>query len=80
MKKEQKIKAVLENDIEDLLKHSNQYEKFINGELKCENCGKIMTVENIGIMIPHKIIKSMIFSFYCDDFVCIQKYHNKNGR
>ena len=80
MRTSKKIKAILDTEIVDLLKHTQQYEQFLNEEIKCENCGKIITIENIGIVVPRKKEGKIQLSFYCNDIVCTQKYYDNNGK
>lgn len=80
MEKRKKIKAILDTEIVDLLKHTKQYEQFFKEEIKCENCGKTITIENIGIVVPHKKDGTIQLSFYCNDIICIQKYYDNNSK
>lgn len=79
-KKIQTINAVLEEDLEALLKQTDKYEDLVNGRVLCENCNKIITIENIGIVIPDIKNNSIELKFYCDDIDCIQKYYLEDGK
>ncbi len=75
MKEKKQIKAILDTEIADLLRHTEQYEQFLKEEILCENCGKPITIENIGIVVPYKKYDKIQLSFYCNDIICIQKYY-----
>lgn len=79
-KKIQTINAVLEEDLEALLKQTDKYEDLVNGRVLCENCNKIITIQNIGIVIPDIKNNSIELKFYCDDIDCIQKYYLEDGK
>lgn len=78
--KKVKISAVLDTDIENLLKETKQYEDFINGVLKCKCCGNVLTIENIGIIVPDNSTGVLRLEFYCDNVLCLQKYNIENGK
>lgn len=71
--KQKDITAIMDDQVESLLQYTGQYEKLINGELTCMHCGRIITSENIGIIIPRKINGQYILSFICDDTNCCTK-------
>lgn len=74
------ISAILDTDIENLLKETNQFEDFINGKLKCRCCGETLTVENIGIILPVNVDSNLSLEFYCENVLCLQKYNTENGK
>jgi hypothetical protein len=43
---------------------------LVKGELKCKCCGKKITLDNIGIVIPCKIDEHIVLSFVCNDIWC----------
>lgn len=67
------ITAIMDDQIESLLQYTGQYEKLINGELTCMHCGRIITNDNIAIVIPHIINGHYVLSFICDDTNCCTK-------
>jgi len=70
-----KVNAVLDTEFENLLKQTNQYEKIIEGQIECKSCGTMITIQNIGIMKPHKNDNGEIqIEFYCDKLECSQNY------
>ena len=77
--KNNKVKAILDTDLEEMLKRTNQYEKIINHKIFCKSCGTVITIENIGIIIPvHKDDKSY-FEFYCERIDCLEHYKRLNN-
>ncbi len=76
----QRIKAILDTDVENLLKRTVQFEQLLKGELFCVNCGNIITIDNIGLMLPMKTPEGLKVSFYCDDIDCLKKHYEKDGR
>jgi len=79
IKKKITVNAVLDKDIEQILKQTNQYESLIKGNLKCENCGVTITPENIGIIQPEKS-QELNLLFYCERLDCIEEYNNQHGK
>lgn len=67
-----KVNAILDTQIETLLKKTSQYEDFVEGKLLCNSCGSIITLQNIGIMQP--INNGTKIKFYCDRVDCIEHY------
>ena len=61
------IFAVHRRKIEEFIKKLGLYEKITNKELTCHVCGVILTLENIGIIIPYK--NEIILC--CSDAECI---------
>ena len=68
-----KVNAVLDTDMENLLKKTNQYENIVTGQVECKNCGRIITIQNIGIIKPQKGNNNeILLEFYCDSLECSQ--------
>lgn len=78
-KKSVKINAILDKDIEALLRESQQYESLINGEIKCLCCQTTITVGNIGIILPFKKDNQILLGFYCERIDCTENYKEDNG-
>lgn len=75
-----KVNAILDTEIENLLKQTNQYEAIIEGKITCKNCGTTITPQNIGIILPIKNNNNeIVIEFYCERFDCTQKYTKENG-
>ena len=67
--KEQTISAVHEKDLKKLLTSLNLLKEVNDGHIKCNFCGKTITLENLQCIYPanSKIV------FCCDDIVCFEK-------
>lgn len=66
------VNAILDTQIEELLKKTSQYEDLIEGKLICSSCGSVMNYQNIGIMLP--IENGTKIKFYCDRIDCAEHY------
>ena len=62
------LKTVYEDDFPDLLKSLGLDNKINSGGLRCKNCDKIITLDNIEILLPYK---NEIFAI-CSDKKCIE--------
>ena len=78
-RKKIQVKAILDTDLENLLKKTNFYESIVAGEIHCKNCNTIITIQNIGIVVPQKITHANSFEFYCERIDCTEKYNRNNG-
>ena len=70
------IKAILNVDLEKLLKQTGQYNSFIDGELNCIYCGNSITVDNLSIIIPKINDDTTVLQFCCDKVSCLTKFRN----
>jgi hypothetical protein len=66
------VNAILDTQIEEVLKKTSQYEDLIEGKLTCSSCGSIMNNQNIGIMLP--VESGTKIKFYCDRMDCVEQY------
>ena len=53
-RKKIKIKAVHEEDLEDILEKYRLLEKIHNEELTCSICSRVITLQNIGKICPRE--------------------------
>lgn len=60
------IKAVLDEDFENLLKRLNVYQSVVAGEVECEYCHNTVNLENISMVFP----KDRKVCFCCDKKEC----------
>lgn len=72
--KKNRITAVFKEDLQKILYSINEIEPLTNGERLCVFCGKVMTINNIQLIIPRS---DNIFDFVCDHPICIEKYNRK---
>jgi hypothetical protein len=70
-----KVPAVYKEDLQKLLQSLNELEPIKNGERICMICSKMISVENIQLIIPRQNQK---FDFVCDSPVCVEEYNRKN--
>jgi hypothetical protein len=71
------VNAVMDSDIEKLLRQTDYYDKIICGEIRCASCDSPISIERIGIIIPTVHSEdNFTLSFYCENLTCIEKYHN----
>lgn len=66
---ENKMKAVHDKDLENLLKSLNVYESVVNGGYKCLFCDGDITLDNIDSIVPYE--ESIRFT--CDKPTCHQR-------
>lgn len=78
-KKKEIVNAILDSDLDNLLKQTEQYEALLKGEILCKSCGIPISIGNIGVIIPKKEGDKILLEFYCDDQMCIKKL-NEDGR
>lgn len=63
------IDAVLDRDLLKIIEDFQLLGKFNAGLLRCPNCNKVITYENIGAF---KVLNEEI-RIYCDDFICLNE-------
>lgn len=66
-----KIQALMNSDLVNVLNQTGQYEDLINGSIKCEFCGREITLDNISTLIPYEENGSIKIRFYCNLFECV---------
>ena len=64
--KDNQMKAVHDNDLKKLLESLGVYENVIAGNYQCLFCGRIITLDNIDSIVPHK----QSIQFTCDHSHC----------
>jgi hypothetical protein len=74
MTEKNKIPAVFKEDLQRLLKSINELEQIERGERICKVCSKVITTENIQLIIPRQ---SKSFDFVCDSPVCVEEFNRK---
>ena len=62
------VKAVHDNDLEDLLASLGCLELIKDGRATCKFCNKIITVDNLQAIIPDQDT----IAFCCNDLTCVQ--------
>jgi hypothetical protein len=69
-----KIPAVFKEDLQKFLQSINEMEPIENGERLCKVCCKVISLENIQLIIPRQ---ANTFDFICDSPVCVEEYNRK---
>lgn len=70
---EEIIKAVHDDDIDELLTSLEVYESFSRGEVTCAFCNEVMTKDNLSSIFP---LENKV-AFCCDKPECIAKLFEK---
>ncbi len=68
LRKRLDVKAVWDSDLVALLKKLGAFDFLVLGSLVCEVCGKNVSLENLGAIIPGKSEVKVT----CDDTACVQ--------
>ena len=63
------IDLLFKENLKEFLSRLEIYEKFINGEIKCDNCNKILTFDNLGVIK----FKNRKFLFICNETKCMKE-------
>lgn len=79
IKRKIKVNAVLDSDLEHLLQKTGEYERIIEGHVRCKNCDSVINIQNIGIIVPNLEDDKIPFIFYCERIDCTQKYQSDYG-
>lgn len=63
------LQAVHDDDLQSLLTSLGVYDDVINGKCLCQYCGQVITLDNLGALIPceGRIV------FTCNEHSCIIK-------
>ena len=67
------IKAILDEDFENLLRRLNVYDAVVNGTVTCEYCHEGITLDNISMVFP----KNGQVCFCCDKKECTEQLMSK---
>lgn len=65
-----KIPAVFKEDLEKLLISLNELEPINNGDRNCKVCLKIISIDNIQLIIPRADKK---IDYICNNPICLEK-------
>ncbi len=69
--KEEKISAILDEDMEQVLESIGQLHAIKNGEIYCSECGTTISIENIQLIIP---LENGYFEYVCKNTLCVHSY------
>jgi hypothetical protein len=65
------IKAVMDSGLYKILNQTGQYEDFISGNIKCSNCGRVVTIDNVSSLLPYQNNESIKVRLYCNNIECV---------
>ena len=65
------IKAVMDTEIHKILNQTGQFEDFISGNIKCSNCGSIISIDNLSTLMPFDDNGTIKVKFYCNSVECV---------
>jgi len=68
-KETEKFALLFEEKLQEFLKRNNLYYRFVNGQIRCRNCEKIINYNNLGFI---QIKEGQIY-FICDDIDCLKE-------
>jgi len=74
MTEKDKIPAIFKEDLQKLLQSINEKEPIEKGERLCKVCSKVISLENIQLIIPRQ---GNTFDFICDSPICVEEYNRK---
>jgi hypothetical protein len=77
MSESTKIPAVFKEDVQNLLQSLNELDPISQGNRICKVCSKIITPDNIQIIIPRQ---NSTYEYICDSPVCIEEYNRKKEK
>ena len=72
MARKEKIKAMINSDLEKLLIQVGDYDDFLEGLIVCHHCGKVINHDNLAMIIPVKNNESIKLRYICDNRECIK--------
>lgn len=68
--KSEKLQAVLDEDIEGLLRSIGKLDNILAGEIVCRFCGDLVTLQNLQAILP---LSGGDFWFICNKPSCIER-------
>jgi len=77
MLKKKKIPAVFKEDLRKLLDSIHEVEHIDNCTRFCTFCSKVMTLDNIQILIPRGT--DGLIDYICNDPICVENYNTNNS-
>lgn len=70
--RKEEIKAMMNSDLEKLLIQVGDYDKFLEGQLHCHVCGKVLNADNIALVLPVREESKIVLRYFCDNTDCIK--------
>lgn len=69
--KQERLNAVLDEDLQQLLKKVGEFERIERGEVYCSCCGIPITLKNIQILMP---LADGAFEYVCQSAACMELF------
>jgi len=76
MKKEP-LRAVLDEELETLLRSIGQLELLRDGQAVCGVCGKPVDLTNLQMILP---LKEEKFQFVCSEPSCVERFSSNSAK
>ena len=70
--RKEEIQAMMNSDLEKLLIQVGDYDKFLEGELHCHACGKVLNADNIAMVLPIRENGRIVLNYFCDNSDCMK--------
>ncbi len=70
--RKEKIRAMMNSDLEKLLIQVGDYDKFLERQLHCHICGKVLNADNIAMVLPVREDSKIVLRYFCDNTDCIK--------
>ena len=70
--RKEEIRAMMNSDLEKLLIQVGDYDKFLEEELHCYACGKVLDADNIAMVLPVREDGKIVLRYFCDNSDCIK--------
>ena len=68
----EEIQAMMNTDLEKLLIQVGDYDKFLERKLHCYACGKVLSMDNISVVLPVREDDKITLRYFCDNPDCIK--------
>lgn len=65
------IRAIMDTELHNILNQTGQFEDFVSGKIECENCGRVITIDNISTLLPYSDSGAIKLKFYCNSIECV---------
>ena len=71
------MKAIIDEQLEEVLSKLGVWEIFCNGAIRCSKCNRVIDINNVGLFIPRRVNSGeRKLVFYCNDPDCINDILN----
>ena len=70
--RKEEIMAMMNSDLEKLMIQVGDYDKYLEGELHCHTCGKVLDADNIAMVLPVREEGKIVLKYFCDNSDCMK--------